>query len=168
METHNDAGYGSQSSGQEISPKGHRRKNKVSNVQARLCPNFDLRDILKAEKDNSCTKTYQQSHNEEVLELKTMDFATLLNFIHPTFIIDYLRRVLDFFKSDLYEMSFSNIVPFVEEFLMRIAQDNECLTCSAFSAESQTIGRQILAILHQNRDRYKWEYVYKGGTNVGK
>lgn len=167
MESHDDAGYGSQTSGQEISRKGYRKKN-VSNLHARLCPDFDLLDVLIPEKDNPYAETYQQSHNQEVLDLKKMDFATLLTFMHPTIIIEYLQKVLDFFKSDLSEMSFPGIIPFTEELLVRIAQHNECLTSSAFSEECQGIGKHIFTIIHQNRHRYKWEYDYKGGRNVDK
>lgn len=161
METHN-AG-----SSLETSRKGH-KKSKTSNLQARLCPNFNIRDTLKAEKDSTCTKTYLQNHNQEGLNPKTMDFATLVTLLQPTFIVEYLHKILNFLSSNLCEMSFPSIAPCKEEFLIRIAKDNVFLKCSIFNAESQMIGRNILIVLHENRHRYKWEYVYGGGLYLNK
>lgn len=168
METDDDTGYGLQTTGPEILRKRHRKRNKVSNLHARLSPNFDLRDILKPEKDNPYAKTYLQNHNSEELDPKTMDFTTLVTFLHPTFIIDYLRNILNFLKTNQCEMSFPNIASYKEEFLVRIAKDNICLKCSMFTEESQRTGRQILIVLHQNRHCYKWEYVYGGGKYLDK
>lgn len=164
MEAHDNAGYGGvQTSGQEISRKGHRKINKVSNLHARLCPNFDVRDALKPEKDDPHDKTYLQNHNQEELDPKTMDFTNLLTHLHPSFILNYLQKVQNFLESDLCEMSFPNVAPFMEEFLVRIAQDNLHLACSRFTEENQKAGKHIRMILHENRHHYKWKYIYGGG-----
>lgn len=168
METHNEAGCGFQTSIQDKSQTGQRKKNKVSKLQARLCPDFDIRDTLKPENDNSYLKTYLQSLYQQELDPKSMDFETLITFLNPTFIIDYLRQILHFFKSNLSDISFPNVISYMEEFLIRIAQNNACLTCPMFSADSQRIGKQIFIIVHQNRHHYKWKYFYGTGKFVDK
>lgn len=155
-------------SDQETTRKRNRKKNKVSNLHQRLCPNFDLRDILKPKENHPNENTDLQSPKQEELDPKTMDFATLVTCLHPTFILDYLRKVLNFLRSNHSEMSFSKIAPYKEEFLVRIARDNKHLTCTLFCAESRIAVEDILVVLHQNRYRFKWVYVYKGGENVGK
>lgn len=167
METHNNASNGLEISGQEISRK-HRNKSKVSNLQARLSPNFNLRDILKPKNDRPYAKNYLQSHNEEKLDPKIMTFATLVTFLHPLLIVNYLRKILNFLNSNQCQLSFSNITPYLEEFLTRIVQDNAHLTCSMFTGDGKETGKLILNILEQNKHRYKWEYAYEGGSYVDK
>lgn len=109
---------------------------------------------------STSTKTYLQSHNQDELDPKTIDFAILVTLLQPTFIMEYLHKILNFLNSNLCEMNFPCITPCKEEFLLRIAKDNVFLKCSMFTAESQMIGKNILKVLHENRHRYKWEYVY--------
>lgn len=92
-----------------------------------------------------------------------MEFDALVEFLHPSFILDYLLKILQYLEGDQKEMCFPNIAPYKEAFLVNLARDNRHLECSVFNEACKAIAKHISRAIEANKNVFKWIHMYESG-----
>ncbi|XP_049882548.1 uncharacterized protein LOC126378337 isoform X2 [Pectinophora gossypiella] len=142
----------------KIRKRSRKNKSKYSFLSARLNPDFDPKNAVSQASNNAT-----MDRKFEELDPKTMEFDTLAEFLHPTFIYDYLHKILHFLKSNQRELCFPRIAPYKEAFLVKLVQDNKHLRSRVFNEASVVVARQIIDVVERNKNVYKWIHAYEDG-----